>query len=297
DPFRLYIQKISGIPHLKPEEERDLWRRINNGDRRARRKLTLAYLKLVVPIARRYYGAAGMDILDVIEEGNLGLMRAVEKYKVGKRVKFSTYATYWIEQSVGRAAEEQRRTIRIPPHIWQKIKKWLKQWDKLNLKYGRRPSLKEIGRALKVNQAEVKKIISALNLSRQQASFDAPIDEDESVALGDTIASPENESEIYLTGLDANANLDEALEVLEPRDKKIVIYRYGLYGGKSHTLGQIASKIKVSKERIRQILERADKRMKAALKRMKYKKVTTGAKGNNARILSNGGDYNDTFQI
>ncbi|PKN01496.1 MAG: RNA polymerase subunit sigma [Elusimicrobia bacterium HGW-Elusimicrobia-1] len=273
DPFRLYIQKIAGIPHLKPEEERKLWSRIKKGDALARRKLTLAYLKLVIPIAKRYYGAAGMDILDVIEEGNLGLMHAVEKYKIGKRVKFSTYATYWIEQAVGRAAEEQRRTIRIPPHIWHKIKKWLKQWEKLNLKYGRRPSLKEIGKALKVNQAEVKKILSALDMSRQQTSFDAPIDEDESVSLGDTLASPENESKNYLEGLDANANLEEALEVLEPRDRKIVTLRYGLYGGRSHTLGQIADKIKVSKERVRQILDRADKRMKSAIKRIKFKKT------------------------
>ena len=271
DTLSLYINQISSTPQLSAEEEKKLWKRIKKGDRRARRKLMMAYLKLVVPIARRFYGVQGMDPMDLIEEGNLGLMRAIEKYNPRRKVKFSTYATYWIEQAVRRASEEQRRTIRIPPHIWQKIRKWLRRWDEFSIKHGRPPTVKEISRALKLKISEVKRVLGALALSRSQTSFDAPIDEDENVALGDIIVSTDDDTSRYVSGYVMNDQLKKALMSLQDRDREVVILRYGLEGNKPHTLEQIAIKLKVSKERVRQILQRADRLLKAAMNRLKYK--------------------------
>ncbi len=271
DPLNFYVNKVSSIPQLSEEEEKKLWQKIKKGDRRAKRKLMMAYLKLVVPVARRFYGTQGLDPMDLIEEGNIGLMRAIEKYNPRRKVKFSTYAIYWIEQAIRRASEEQRKTIRIPPHVWQKIRKWLKQWEEFSVKYGRSPTVKEISRALKLKLSEVKRVLGALALSRAQTSFDAPIDEDENVSLGDIITSSDDNTTKYVSGYVMNDQLKKALMELEERDREVVILRYGLEGNKPHTLKQIAAKLKVSKERVRQILERADRLLKAAMNRLKYK--------------------------
>ena len=271
DPLNSYINKISSVPQLTQEEEKKLWQKIKKGDRKAKRKLMMAYLKLVVPIARKFYGVQGLDPMDLIEEGNLGLIRAIEKYNPRRKVKFSTYATYWIEQAVRRASEEQRKTIRIPPHIWQKIRKWLKRWEEFSVKHGRNPTVKEISHALHLKVSEVKRVLGALALSRSQTSFDAPIDEDENISLGDSIISKDDNTTRYVSGYVMNEQLKKALMELQERDRWVVILRYGLEGNKPHTLKQIAAKLKVSKERVRQILERADRLLKAAMNRLKYK--------------------------
>lgn len=269
--YRLYLHHIGKFPSLSPAEEKKLWQRVKKGDKRAKKKLTVSYLKMVVPIAKKYE-RSGLDILDLIEEGNIGLIHAIDKYDVRKKVRFSTYSSYWIEQAIRRAVDEQKRTIRIPPHVWNKLKKWFASWEKLQFKYGRNPTIAEMARKMKMNAREIKQMLDIIDVSRSHTSFDALLDEEGTAHIGDFLSDKSEDIEESVRSLAMSDQLDSALGVLPPREKKLIILRAGLYGNKTHTLEQIALKMKISKERVRQLLERSLRCVRAAMDRMKYQK-------------------------
>ncbi len=270
NPYQLYLQHLRKIPTLAADEEKSLWKRVRQGDKRAKKKIIIAYLKLVLPIAKKYE-RSGMDMLDLIEEGNIGLIHAVDKFDIRKKVKFTTYSAYWIEQTIRRAVDEQKRTIRIPSHLWAKMKKWFQFWGRLQLQYGREPTMKEMAKKMKMNSRELKKMLDIIEVSRTHTSFDAFIDENEKVHVGDLISDQSDEMGKFIDYMRVSNHLDKAMEVLSEREKEIVRWRFGLVGRKAHTLDHLAKKMNLSKERVRQLLERSCRYIKAAIDRMKYK--------------------------
>lgn len=270
DPLQLYYQHLKKLPSFSAAVEKELWARVKKGDNKAKKKIVMAYLKIVPQVANKYR-RSGMDLLDLIEEGNIGLMHAVEKFNAKKKVKFSTYATYWIEQAIRRSVDEQKRTIRIPPHIWQKLRRWLKSWEKLQQRYGRNPTVSEMAKKLRMTSREIKQILNIMDVSRNQASFDAPIDDSESIYISDLLSDSTDEAGDFIEYLRVSNQIGKALGVLSERERKLVILRYGLFGNEPHTLEELAKKAKISKERVRQLLERAYRYLRAAVDRMKFK--------------------------
>ena len=254
DPVKVYLKEIGRIPLLTAEEEIDLAMRINDNDAAAKKRLAEANLRLVVSIAKRYVGR-GMHFLDLIQEGNLGLIKAVDKFDYTKGFKFSTYATWWIRQAITRAIADQARTIRIPVHMVETINKVKKTNSQLLHKNGRDPSAEEIAQELSMPVSKVREI---LRVAQEPVSLETPIGEEEDSHLGDFIPdddapAPADAASILLL----KEQLDDVLETLTPREAKVLALRFGLEGGHPHTLEEVGKEFDVTRERIRQIEAKA----------------------------------------
>src|SRR3989339_1938275 len=211
DPVQLYFKEIKEMEVLSREELDALWQKACRGDKKTQRRLVEANLRLVIPIAKKFF-RHGLDFLDLIEEGNMGLIRAVEKFDPSKNIHFSTYATYWIDQAVRRAVEEQAKTIRIPPHVWDALSRWIKNWKYLQEKLGRNPTLAEMAKRLKLSLKQIESLMRASKVSQGASSIETPIDEEGSIFIKDIItdkgtATPEFASETSRQ----NADISQAL--------------------------------------------------------------------------------------
>ncbi|MBR0488171.1 RNA polymerase sigma factor RpoD [Candidatus Saccharibacteria bacterium] len=257
DSVRLYLREIGKIPLLTPEEEAELAQRIVKGDKKAKDKMVESNMRLVVSIAKRY-GGRGLDFLDLIQEGNTGLLRAVEKFDPAKGFKFSTYATWWVRQAITRAIADQARTIRIPVHMVETINKVLRTTRKLTTELNREPSNEEIAKALKM---DVDKVDYVMRIKQDIASLDASVGregDDEDSVLGDFVedeerASPEDSAANQIL----KEQLSEIIATLTDREQKIIRLRFGIGGGRPHTLEEVGNEFDVTRERIRQIEAKA----------------------------------------
>ena len=264
DSVRMYLREIGRIPLLKTEEEIRLAKRIEAGDENAKRKSEEAHLRLVVSIAKKYIGR-GLSLLDLIQEGNTGLLRAVEKFDYHKGYKFSTYATWWIRQAITRAIADQARTIRIPVHMVETINKLIRVQRQLVQDLGREPLPEEIASEMEI---PVEKVEHIIKISQETVSLEAPVGEEEDSKLGDFIEdkvslSPE-ENAIYQL---MKGHVTETLSMLAPREQKILRMRFGLdeitgKSGRTHTLEEVGKEFGVTRERIRQIEAKALQKLK-----------------------------------
>ena len=250
DPIREYLKEIGSIALLTPEEESDLARRKSEGDVEAGRKLVEANLRLVVSIAKRYTGR-GMSFLDLVQEGNLGLMKAVEKFDYAKGYRLSTYATWWVKQSITRSLADQSRTIRLPVHMVEAVNKIRRAQRSLSVKLGREPSMEEVAEEVNMSEKRVTELIQA---SGDTVSLETPVGDEEGSNLGDfvaddTNASTEDKAESFLL----REEIDSMLQGLNPREREVIILRFGLETGHPLTLEEVGKRFNVTRERIRQI--------------------------------------------
>ena len=259
DPVRMYLKEIGRIKLLTPEEEQEIAKKMAEGDEDARKRMSEANLRLVVSIAKRYVGR-GMQLLDLIQEGNLGLMKAVEKFDYTKGYKFSTYATWWIRQSITRAIADQARTIRIPVHMVETINRVLRTSHSMVQKLGREPTTKEIADELHIEESKVEEV---LKIAQEPVSLETPIGEEEDSHLGDFIqddeASQPSEEASYTL---LREQLEEVLSTLTPREEQVLRMRFGLTDGKPHTLEEVGTEFDVTRERIRQIESKALRKLR-----------------------------------
>ena len=257
DSVRLYLREIGKIPLLSQEEEQKLAQRILKGDKKAKDKMVEANMRLVVSIAKRYSGR-GLDFLDLIQEGNTGLLRAVEKFDPSKGFKFSTYATWWIRQAITRAIADQARTIRIPVHMVETINKTLRATRKLTQELNREPTIEEIAKEMDM---EPEKVEYVMRIKQDIASLDQSVGrdgDDEDSVLGDFVedeerATPEDSAASQIL----KEQLAEIISTLSDREQKIIKLRFGIGGGRSHTLEEVGAEFSVTRERIRQIEAKA----------------------------------------
>jgi len=259
DSVRTYLREIGRVPLLTAAEEVALAKRIEKGDLEAKKKLAEANLRLVISIAKKYIGR-GLSLLDLIQEGNIGLLKAVEKFDWRKGYKFSTYATWWIRQAITRAIADQARTIRIPVHMVETINKMVRVQRRLVQDLGREPLVEEI--AAEMNM-DVDKVQHILKISQDTVSLEAPVGEEEDSSLGDFIMdeetmSPEEAATYHLL----KDHIKEVLGALNPREQKILRMRFGLDDGRSHTLEEVGQEFGVTRERIRQIEAKALQKLK-----------------------------------
>ena len=259
DPVRMYLKEIGKVPLLTPEEELDLAKRMSEGDEEAKRRMTEANLRLVVSIAKRYVGR-GMLFLDLIQEGNLGLIKAVEKFDYTKGYKFSTYATWWIRQAITRAIADQARTIRIPVHMVETINKTIRVSRQLLQELGHDPSAEEIAAEMDM---PVDKVRDILKIAQEPVSLETPIGEEEDSHLGDFIpdedASEPSEAASFSL---LREQLEEVLDTLAPREKKVLELRFGIVDGRTRTLEEVGKEFNVTRERIRQIEAKALRKLR-----------------------------------
>ena len=255
DSVRLYLREIGKIPLLKSDEELALAKRVVEGDREAKDKMAEANMRLVVSIAKRYVGR-GLDLLDLIQEGNTGLLRAVEKFDPDKGFKFSTYATWWIRQAITRAIADQARTIRIPVHMFETINKLLRTQRRLTQELNREPTNQEIADAMEI---DIDKVEHIMKIKQDITSLDASIrDEDEDSVLSDFIEDEDTVTpEESATSQLLKEQVKDMLSSLTDREQKIIKLRFGLEDGKSHTLEEVGQEFSVTRERIRQIEAKA----------------------------------------
>ena len=259
DPVKVYLKEIGRVPLLTPEEEVELAERMAKGDPAARKRLSEANLRLVVSIAKRYVGR-GMQFLDLIQEGNLGLIKAVEKFDHTKGFKFSTYATWWIRQAITRAIADQARTIRIPVHMVETINKVKKVSSQLLHKNGHDPSAEEIAEELDMPIDKVREI---MRVAQEPVSLETPIGEEEDSHLGDFIEdsdAPAPADAASHTLL--REQLEDVLSTLTPREKKVLELRFGLEDGRNRTLEEVGKEFNVTRERIRQIEAKALRKLR-----------------------------------
>lgn len=250
DSIRLYLCEIGKVALLTAKEEVDLARRIEKGDQSAKSKLAEANLRLVVSIAKKYIGR-GLSFLDLIQEGNIGLFRAVEKFDPNRGFKFSTYATWWIRQAITRAIADQARTIRIPVHMVETINKLTHAQRRLVQELGREPLIEELAAEMDM---EIKKVRHILKISQDIVSLEAPVGTEEDSKLGDFIEDEEALSPAESTNRQLlKENIHEMLQYLSPRERKIIEMRFGLKDGVGHTLEEVGQEFHVTRERIRQI--------------------------------------------
>ena len=259
DPVRMYLKEIGKIPLLSQEEELAIAQRMAQGDEKARQQMTEANLRLVVSIAQRYVGR-GMQLLDLIQEGNLGLLKAVEKFDYTKGYKFSTYATWWIRQAITRAIADQARTIRIPVHMVETINRVIRTAHSMVQELGRDPTPMEIAQEMKMDVTRVEEI---LKIAQEPVSLETPIGEEEDSHLGDFIqdeeASQPAEAASYTM---LREQLEEVLKSLTPREEQVLRMRFGLVDGKAHTLEEVGKEFDVTRERIRQIESKALRKLR-----------------------------------
>lgn len=265
DPVRMYLKEIGRIPLLVSEEEIELAKKIEKGSQAARKKLISSNLRLVVSIAKKYVGR-GMSFLDLIQEGNQGLMRAVEKYDWRRGYKFSTYATWWIRQAITRAIADQARTIRIPVHMVETINKVMRVQRRLMQEMGREPTPEEIGEELEMDGDRVREIFK---LAQETTSLEKPIGKDEDSLLGDFIASDQPQPLETASKQLLKENIEEVLYSLSEREAKVLKMRFGLAGYRPMTLEEVGREFGVTRERIRQIEAKAIRKLKHPSRRKK----------------------------
>ena len=259
DPVRMYLKEIGNVPLLSTEEEIELAKKVEEGEEAAKKKLTEANLRLVVSIAKKYVGR-GMPFLDLIQEGNMGLMKAVDKFDYSKGYKFSTYATWWIRQAITRGIADTGRTIRVPVHMVETINKTLRMTRTLLQELGREPTPEEVAERLNVPVSRVREV---LKISRDPVSLDTPIGEEDDSHLGDFI-----EDDSALSPADSAAfsmlreELNTALESLTDRERQVVELRFGLRDGRARTLEEVGREFNVTRERIRQIEAKALRKLR-----------------------------------
>ena len=259
DPVRMYLKEIGTIPLLTGEEEIELAKRIEQGDEQAKKKLSEANLRLVVSIAKKYSGR-GMLFLDLIQEGNLGLIKAVEKFDYHKGYKFSTYATWWIRQSITRAIADQARTIRIPVHMVETINRFVRTQRQLLQELGREPTLEEIAKSMKISVSKIREI---MKISQEPVSLETPIGEEEDSHLGDFIQDDNTPAPAQAAAYTLlREQLEDVLETLTPREQKVLELRFGLIDNKPRTLEEVGKEFHVTRERIRQIEAKALRKLR-----------------------------------
>ena len=259
DPVRMYLREIGRIPLLTFDEELELAKRILNDDEEARQKLAESNLRLVVSIAKKYVGR-GMLFLDLIQEGNMGLIKAVEKFDYTKGFKFSTYATWWIRQAITRAIADQARTIRIPVHMVETINKLIRTSRHLLQQLGREPLPEEIAKEMEIS---VEKVLEIQKIAQDPVSLETPIGEEDDSHLGDFIQdddSPAPQDSAAYTLL--KEQLEEVMKTLTPREAKVLKLRFGLEDGKARTLEEVGKEFEVTRERIRQIEAKALRKLR-----------------------------------
>jgi RNA polymerase primary sigma factor len=296
DPVALYFKEIRKRPPLTHEEFLKHFRVFKRGEKLkaklqkkksrfgakkrkeledlirmgedAKIALVIGNLRLVIPIAKRYF-RPGLDFLDLIEEGNIGLMHALRKFDASKGFRFSTYASYWVDQSIRRSIEEHSKTIRIPPHAWEALRKWFREWEALSSSLGRSPTLTEMADRLGLSARQVKGVMEAVEASRGIGSLDLALDDDENLSLKDIISDGEKgQPDRVFSDLRMRDDVESALAKLPLREREILNMRFGLDGGESATLEEVGQKYKISRERVRQIQERAIYRLRQIASKM-----------------------------
>ena len=268
DPVRMYLKEIGQVPLLTPEEETELAERVAKGDKGAKQKLTEANLRLVVSIAKKYSGR-GLHILDLIQEGNTGLIRAVDKFDYTKGNKFSTYATWWIRQAITRAIADQARTIRVPVHMVEVINKATRCNRKLVQELGREPTLEEIAEELGL---PIEKIIEANRTAADTLSLDTPVGDEEDTTIGSFVEDDNTPGPAESTSNTMLAEaLTEILGTLTQREADVLKMRFGMYDGRNHTLEEVGQKFGVTRERIRQIENKAIRKLRHPSRAKKIK--------------------------
>ena len=268
DPVRMYLREIGKIPLLNYEEELELAKKVLEGDEEAKQKLAESNLRLVVSIAKKYVGR-GMLFLDLIQEGNMGLIKAVEKFDYTKGYKFSTYATWWIRQAITRAIADQARTIRIPVHMVETINKLIRTSRDLLQRLGREPTPEEISREIEL---PVEKVLEIQKIAQDPVSLETPIGEEDDSHLGDFIQdddSPAPQDSVAYTLL--KEQLEEVMNTLTPREAKVLKLRFGLEDGKARTLEEVGKEFMVTRERIRQIEAKALRKLRHPSRSKKLK--------------------------
>lgn len=268
DPVKMYLKDIGRVPLLSADEEIQLAQHMQDGDEAAKKRLSEANLRLVVSIAKRYVGR-GMLFLDLIQEGNLGLMKAVEKFDYQKGFKFSTYATWWIRQSITRAIADQARTIRIPVHMVETINKLIRVSRQLLQEYGREPLPEEIAEEMGIPEEKVREIIK---IAQEPVSLETPIGEEEDSHLGDFI--PDDDAPAPADAAShtlLRETLGDVLDSLTPREEKVLRLRFGLEDGRSRTLEEVGKEFNVTRERIRQIEAKALRKLRHPSRSKKLK--------------------------
>lgn len=268
DPVRMYLKEIGKIKLLSPDEEIETAKKMSEGDEAARQRMSEANLRLVVSIAKRYVGR-GMQLLDLVQEGNLGLMKAVEKFDYTKGYKFSTYATWWIRQSITRAIADQARTIRIPVHMVETINRVLRTSHSMVQTLGREPTTEEIAKELHMDVSKVEEIIK---IAQEPVSLETPVGEEEDSHLGDFLpdsdaSQPPEEASFALL----REQLEDVLATLTDREQQVLRMRFGLADGKPHTLEEVGKEFDVTRERIRQIESKALRKLRHPSRSKKLK--------------------------
>ncbi len=268
DPVRMYLKEIGRISLLSPEEELELSKRIVDGDEEAKNILAESNLRLVVSIAKRYVGR-GLLFLDLIQEGNIGLMKAVEKFDYDKGFKFSTYATWWIRQAITRALADQARTIRVPVHMVETINKMARIQRQLTLELNREPTDEELAAKMGIS---VEKVREVMKISQDPVSLETPIGEEDDSHLGDFVPDASNMSpEEYATNEILKEEIRSVLLTLQQREQEVLELRFGLIDGTSHTLEEVGKRFNVTRERIRQIEAKALRKLRHPSRAKKLK--------------------------
>lgn len=268
DPVKMYLKEIGKVPLLTREEEVELAKRIEAGDEEAKKHLAEANLRLVVSIAKKHIGR-GMSFLDLIQEGNLGLIKAVEKFDYTKGYKFSTYATWWIRQSITRAIADQGRTIRVPVHMIENINKLVRTQRQLVQDLGREPTPEEIAETMNI---EVDKVMDMMRIAQKPISLETPIGEEEDSQLGDFIEDEHIDTPVDITTqIFLKEQLFEVLETLTPREQQVLRLRFGLDDGRTRTLEEVGQVFDVTRERIRQIEAKALRKLRHPTRSKKLK--------------------------
>ena len=272
DPVRMYLKEIGRISLLTPEEEMELSIRVANGDEEAKNKLAESNLRLVVSIAKRYVGR-GLLFLDLIQEGNIGLMKAVDKFDYDKGYKFSTYATWWIRQAITRALADQARTIRVPVHMVETINKMARIQRQLTLELNREPSEEELAKKMGISVEKVREVIK---ISQDPVSLETPIGEEDDSHLGDFVQDISTMTpEEYATNEILKEEIKSVLETLQEREQEVLELRFGLIDGTSHTLEEVGKRFNVTRERIRQIEAKALRKLRHPSRAKKLKDFLT----------------------
>ena len=268
DPVRMYLKEIGTVPLLTAEEELRLAKRKAEGDQKAKDRLIEANLRLVVSIAKRYTGR-GMSFLDLVQEGNLGLIKGVEKFNYDKGFKLSTYATWWIRQSVTRALADQARTIRVPVHMVETINRMSKMQRKLTLELGYEPSAAELASALDMTES---KVLEIMQIAREPASLETPIGEEDDSNLGDFVADNNTVTpEANVESVMLKEHIDQLLMDLKERERQVIVLRFGLEDGHPRTLEEVGKIFNVTRERIRQIEAKALRKLRNPVRSKKIK--------------------------
>ena len=275
EAVREYLKSIRNIPLLSEEDEYKIAIAAANGDENARQTMITSNLRLVVKVAKTYIGrSSNLSFLDLIQEGNMGLMRATEKFDAEKGFRFSTYATYWIKQAISKAIIDQSRAVRLPAHIINELNKFNKAIRDLSQQYGRTPSDKELAEYLNVS---VKKISEYYTISKEPCSLDVTIDEDEDTAMIDLIADEDATKFMDMDDLSIRDTIYSVLNTLSERERKIIELRFGFTDGRQHTLEEVGKEFNLTKERIRQLEASALKKLRNPVRSEKLREVWESA--------------------